>query len=465
MVRPLTAAAAATLAWILLNFVSPHAMAGSRADEVAEIEKNIYATHPEGRRLAEEEMLRAAAQDLAEIADQLSLAEYFMRLHQLFAIVGDGHTAVLSIGHESEPFQLRNPIRVQLFADGMYVTEARDEALPLLGGRVTSINDVPINEILEAYLSQAQGDNPAFAMRWSPFLFAFPGWLNGLGVVEGPYESPIKVAVFREPQTQVAVHLQPRTGANTGRTSVERVRMQVEVMADAAGTQNYVEVMGQGRILYIAIDRMMDLDLLSFDAFSEIVFEAMRDPDLDRLVIDLRRNGGGNNMLPERLRRSLIKSRFNRKGGIVVLIGPRTFSAAMNFATRMERDSYALFVGEPTGGRPNHFGDAKIFTGSATGIQYIVSSLRWQDSAPFDKRIWILPDVPAAQTYADFIAGRDPGLEIALKIQPEEIPDDLAEAAPWNRNSQTAGWRFFFDPAANGITGPATGIGLQDTSD
>jgi hypothetical protein len=36
------------------------------------------------------------------------------------------------------------------------------------------------------------------------------------------------------------------------------------------------------------------------------------------------------------------------------LTSPQTFSAAMNFATRLERETDALFVGEPTGGAPNH---------------------------------------------------------------------------------------------------------------
>lgn len=124
---------------------------------------------------------------------------------------------------------------------------------------------------------------------------------------------------------------------------------------------------------------MADLESISFANFTRQARLGLSDSRIERVVLDLRRNGGGNNMLPEPLRRTLVKSRFNRPGGLYVLVGPRTFSAAMNIATRLERETDALFVGEPTGGRPNHYGDAKYLVGSATGVPYLISTLRWND--------------------------------------------------------------------------------------
>jgi hypothetical protein len=68
----------------------------------------------------------------------------------------------------------------------------------------------------------------------------------------------------------------------------------------------------------------------------------------------------------------------------------------MKSATRLERETDALFVGETTGGVPNHFGDAQFAHGPASKIPYIIANLQWQDSAPFDEREWILPDVHTA---------------------------------------------------------------------
>lgn len=356
---------------------------------------------------------------------------------------------------QAEPFTLRTPMLVQIFSDGMYVIEAKDEASPLLGGRLVSINGAPIEQVLKTYVDGAQGDNPAFAVRWAPFLFAFPGWLHGLGFGDGPYDSPISLKVVLRTGETEHVKVLPREGANLDRDPLRRKRSPVEIMAASANSVNFVQILPDKDAVYISLDAMEDLESVSFADFTRQARLALADSRVERVVLDLRRNGGGNNMLPEALRRTLVKSRFNRPGGLYVLIGPRTFSAAMNLATRLERETDALFVGEPTGGRPNHYGDARYLVGSATDVPYLISTLRWNDSTPFDDRIWLLPDIPAPLAFSDHFAGRDTSLEAALSHQPKyDETNDALLATPWARQSQQAGWRFFFETGSGGVSGP-----------
>jgi C-terminal processing protease CtpA/Prc len=172
----------------------------------------------------------------------------------------------------------------------------------------------------------------------------------------------------------------------------------------------------------------------------------MAAPGIERLVVDLRRNGGGDNYLAEALRKRIARSGFNRPGGLYVLTGPRTFSAAQNCATRLERETFATFVGEPTGGAPNHYGDATLFTGAITGISALVSTLAWFDSYPQDRRPWILPDLPVNDTFADWRAGRDPALQTALTHQGTAAADELEPSRIFyfGRESQKRDWRPFW---------------------
>ncbi len=428
----------------------------ARSSEVAEIVRNLIEVHPNGLYVATNSEFAAFANGLEERADGLTLAYYVMQLHKLFSFFADGHTAVLSLNMSAEPFVLRLPILVELFADGMYVTEAKDEALPLLGGKVLSVGGVPINEVLQRYLDGAQGDNSAFAMRWSSFLLAFPGWLHGLGIVDGEYTTPIAIEVRLQSGAIVTADLIPRAAANEGRKSIARERSTVELMAESENSSNFVRHIAQKSAAYISVDTMQDTEQKSFSEFTSEVVDALEEPSTKRVIVDLRRNGGGNNMLAEKLRRSLARSKFNMPGGLYVLIGPRTFSAAMNFATRLERETEAIFVGEPTGGAPNHYGDAKYLVGSITGIEYLVSTVRWQDSAPFDERIWLLPDIPAVTTMEDFASGQDTALAMALAhIPASPILVDSHIGMPWERLSQTLGWEFFFQSAHRPVTGPA----------
>jgi C-terminal processing protease CtpA/Prc len=190
---------------------------------------------------------------------------------------------------------------------------------------------------------------------------------------------------------------------------------------------------------------MDDIEGKTFEAFTRETFGAMAAPGIERLVVDLRRNGGGNNYLAEALRKRIERSAFNRPGGLYVLVGPRTFSAAQNCANRLERETFATFVGEPTGGAPNHYGDAALFTGEVTGISAIVSTLPWFDSYPQDTRPWILPDLPVSETFADWQGGRDAALQRALTHQSTATADELdpSRIFYFRRESQKD-WRPFW---------------------
>jgi hypothetical protein len=96
----------------------------------------------------------------------------------------------------------------------------------------------------------------------------------------------------------------------------------------------------------------------------------------------------------------------------VVDSGRLTFSAGMNLASRLEHETHATFVGEPTGSRPNHYGEAVTLTLPASGITVRVCSTRyWQDSKPNDKRLWIAPEMPAPPSAAAFSRGIDPAMD------------------------------------------------------
>jgi C-terminal processing protease CtpA/Prc len=136
-----------------------------------------------------------------------------------------------------------------------------------------------------------------------------------------------------------------------------------------------------------------------------------------RVVIDLRHNPGGNNATYWDLLQALRDRRINRSGRLVVLIGRTTFSAAANFATEVDRRTNAVFVGEPTGGSPNLYGDPEAVRLPVSGWNTNVATIYWQKSSRGDRRVAIDPDVRVELTAAAFFAGRDPVLEAALRVR------------------------------------------------
>ncbi len=135
----------------------------------------------------------------------------------------------------------------------------------------------------------------------------------------------------------------------------------------------------------------------------------------DRLVIDLRYNGGGDNTNLRPLLLTIERSRFNHRGHLFVLIGPTTFSAAQNFTNRLENSTEAIFVGQPSGSNPNMYGDPKGFELPNSHLDVKMAHLWWQDEDPRDTRTATFPEIAiTSDTFADALAGKDAALHYAL---------------------------------------------------
>ncbi|HSG98480.1 MAG TPA: hypothetical protein VLB27_00425, partial [candidate division Zixibacteria bacterium] len=102
-----------------------------------------------------------------------------------------------------------------------------------------------------------------------------------------------------------------------------------------------------------------------------------------------------------------------------VITGRNTFSAASHLVTYLETFTNALFVGEPMGGSPNHYGDAPEVTLPNSGILARFSSLYWQNSTPFDSRRVHGPDLYAPMTSQDYFNNSDPALTVIANYRPQ----------------------------------------------
>ena len=171
--------------------------------------------------------------------------------------------------------------------------------------------------------------------------------------------------------------------------------------------------------------------------FADRLFGYVDSAGVERLIVDIRSNGGGDNYLNQPLVHGLIASRrVNRPGRLFVITDRGTFSAAVSFAADVERNTHALFAGEPTGDPPNSCGDPRRVILPASGIVVRVSALYWQQSDPRDARPWIAPDLPAPESFADYLARRDPALEAVMAYRDSESTAPRPPNQNWVRKSQ-----------------------------
>ena len=174
---------------------------------------------------------------------------------------------------------------------------------------------------------------------------------------------------------------------------------------------------------YIAINSMMNGIVEVFDSLYPSV------KNLPYLIVDVRRNGGGNSLNGEKLCEYLLKREQKHclydktlkprvdayKGKLFLLIDTRTFSAAESFVIDLWESGEVTLVGCPTGGDTGSY--PEIFH-SPSGLSFRIATGEPRLSPkcfPLEGR-GVPPHYKVAQTVKDFMNGIDTQLEFTLNL-------------------------------------------------
>ena len=283
-----------------------------------------------------------------------------------------------------------------------------------------AIEGVAVDRVVEAVRPLVPRDNEWSLRARVPTWLVVAEVLDGLGIVEGV--KPLRFD-FRGPDGRMrSVTLAPVTVARYRRALADVFHPMIPIGLPRRARPDYLahrndawrlETLSRGRVVYLAYNRTT-VDTASL---ARRLLRLAARPRVRRVVIDLRHNPGGDNTTYPPLLDALDSRRIDRPGRLVVLIGRTTFSAAANFATEVDRTTSAVFVGEPTGGSPNLYGDPVEVTLRASGLTANAAALYWEKGGPRDERLAVEPGVPVELTAADFFARRDPVLASALALR------------------------------------------------
>ena len=361
----------------------------------------------------------------------LNRHQAIVALMELVALPRDGHTSI----HPMFDPALRiryYPLELRAFEDGVFVTAAAPAYARCLGARVTGIGKVGIEEAMAAVARIVPSENEWWTRAWSPSRLMMPELLAGLGLVADMENLPLRFEKAGKGETMTvkpAGWIEPR--GHDPRGGIDRSGW-LEMRQGAAptwqknpGMPYWVEYLNSDRTLYVGYRAVISLDHGEpSDAFWRRVFALADSLPVDRFVLDLRENGGGNNFLNRQVVRGLIRRpSLDRADRLFVVVGGRTFSAAMNLALDLEKWTGATFVGEPTGNATFFFGDHRQIVLPKSGITVNVSTLPWRPYDPRDRRVFLAPKVYVPMSSSAYAKGQDPVMEaiLALGSQPDFI--------------------------------------------
>ena len=416
------------------ELLSPEDM---RAD-LDELFARLHNNHPDAylwRPKAEVDIDRQRVYD--ELSQPLSMAEYYKKVAPLVHSLGDDHTGVALPDDVLQAIiqqELFIPLVVQIQNQRAYVTEnasGNDEILA--GAEILSMNGIPMPDIL----AEIKGYLPFSRTVKPPYFWYVFGSLE-------EYTLEVKFPGQESPVTHTVPGLDIMTIMQNAQSSEPAPAAPPEPVT-------YTRLPEDETIGLLRIDSFVGLGNFVRPAFAQI-----QQDGIQHLIIDVRANGGGMydqaglvmDFLTDQPYRVCSKywqapaggygSEATRRewacedqqtfeqperyqGELYLLVGSKTFSTAVTFATILQDYDLAVLVGEETLApasyctHPQHLYELDKLP--RTGLQYRNShSCYVRPSGEADWLRGVVPDFIVETSIEDMISGHDPVLEYTLEL-------------------------------------------------
>ncbi len=400
-----TIPATTTVAPTTAGTTTTTALAGAALD-LAILQASLEGTHPEPYHGVDEQAFRSQLAALSATIDdmepEVGMVELMLLWAQLSREGQDGHQIVLPQEGSEGPML---PLRVYEFTDGLYITDSIDEALT--GARIESLAGIPIQEVLGALEPLVPRDSPATVPGFRPFYLLRADVLQGIGLITD--DQMVELEISRPGGSEaISVETVPfaEFASWSGPLGVIHLPAQAGLRFTEERELFWTETIGDS--LYVRLEQVQSVDTSDLEKLRASAAE----PSVSKIIFDLRHNPGGNNFTYPRLLETLQEL----QQPLFVLTDRRTFSAASNLATEIEKSTEATFAGEEMGGGLNFWNDVNFtqLNHLAIPLRVGISTRYHEKSFPEDRRLTITPDLEIELTSADYFAGIDRVLEQAL---------------------------------------------------
>jgi hypothetical protein len=298
----------------------------------------------------------------------------------------------------NDPSMLFNhyPIRLYSYSDGLYVKSIGAENAGFAGARVIRVGRMPAVDAMQAVSRIVQRDNDLQLKNLVPQRLVIPEVLWALKITPSTDQAEFVLETADGRQHKLVLSPVAEKQAVKWVSADDPVTQKPLYLRDQDSNFWFVPLEDK-KTVYCQYNEVYDMADESIANFAVRLGDYIASHGIQRLIIDLRFNSGGDNTLNRSLLHALIRSPALREpGSLFVITGRGTFSAAMMFAIDLEKHTNAIFVGEPTGASPNHYGDSRKVRLPNSGITIRVSTLYWQYAGPNDKRLALKPHISAA---------------------------------------------------------------------
>lgn len=293
-----------------------------------------------------------------------------------------------------------------------------------MGAKVLGFDGKPVKEVADSVSGYISRDNEMNLLQTLSNSLRYTTALHAIGLLKDSLQAALQL----QDESGKIFHAVVRADASAPRVDHKSVPVSWTTLYAANGKPvplylknstalYWFEPLPDGKTVYLQWNAVVNDKAEPLNQFTDRLFRYINENSMEKLVIDLRWNNGGNTVLVPYFINALLRNeKMSRRGNLFVITGRRTFSAAQNLATFLERQTVAIFVGEPTGSGPNFVGEEDFITLPYSKLALNVSDLFWQSSWPGDRRNWIAPMLYVPPRFEAYKNNRDEALEAILMM-------------------------------------------------
>jgi len=340
---------------------------------------------------------------------RLSNFEIIISLLKIISSIGDSHTRIL---WQNSPFFNFIPIKFFWFKEGIYTIEAADDYKTSIKSRLNKIGNISIENVVKIIKNIIPYENNMQLKEMISDYLTSPEIL-----LETKMISDYSNAEFEFVNDKNINHSLTMSILKCKNNYINTDSYIIHKFLNLSNkNKNYwFDYLKKYKTIYFQYNNCYDDPEVPFINFCTKMFNFIKNTKINKFILDIRNNSGGKSKLAKPFIK-LIKenSRLNQYGVFFIIIGRKTYSSAILNAMQLKNECKTIFVGEPTSGKPNHYGEVNSIILPNSKLELTFSTKYFSTSTKDLPSI--IPDIPIELTAQNYFSGFDAFTDKILKL-------------------------------------------------
>lgn len=415
---------------LILVFCSIGLLAGTQNDitpqawqeDLRFLQQTIHQEYPFLFKKVTQDVFDAEVEKFYEAIPKMEKHEIIVGFSRMLSLFQYGHTGMsINAWYDGGPFKVQQmPFNAVVFKDGVFIQGTHKDYANALGAKILKIADKPVETVMEAVKKAFPAENDFFFKAYGMHLLGNPAVLHAQGITSA-LQSAITLQLEKDGKTFNLTFKGVDTKKFPGQYGFiqqqgdwldARNQSETPLWLDRLDKIYYYKYIPEQKTVYIRHSQIQDDSEETIPEFYERVFDFIEKNEVEKLIIDVRLNGGGNNYKNKPIVTGIIRTeKINQLGKLFVITGGKTFSACQNLVNELHNYTNAIFVGEPTGENINFYGDNRPLELPNSKLSPRLSFAWWQDKPQWEGGPWLPPQVAITPSFAEYQSNQDPALE------------------------------------------------------